>query len=277
MLRLLKIELLKNLSYKPFRILILLYFITLAFILFIGLIDIEIEGLFKLNLKEEGIYDFPQIWNFITYIVSFFKIFLGMIIIFSVTQEFTNRMYKQNLIDGLSRREFIASKVLTILVFTLISAVLVGMVGFFLGMSYSQEKTMDLVFQEAYFLVHYALELIGLFSMILFLCVLVRKSIFVLLILFFYWMMEGILSFVEKITFVTGEAKTQEAPFLITDLLPFNSFSQLIPSPLTRLRIAGILGEAPPLVYPSVSVISTVVWIFIFIFGAYWILKKRDI
>ncbi len=277
MLRLLQIEMLKNLSYKPFRILTALYFIALGFVLFIGLVDFEIQDFFKLNLKEQGIYDFPQIWNFVTYIVSFFKIFLGMIIIFSVTQEFSNRMYKQNVIDGLSKKEFIVSKVLTIGVFTFISAVLVGVVAFILGLSYSQEKNSALIFKEIFFIGNYALEMLGFFSMLLFLSVLLRKSIFVLLTLFFYWLMEGILGLVEKFFFGVGMEKTVETPFLVTNLLPLNTFEQLIPSPITRLKMASILGEPQPIEYPYMAMILTIVWIVLFIMASYWILKKRDV
>jgi hypothetical protein len=54
MIRLLKIEALKNFAYRPFKIFSILYFSILALLLFIGLIDINIGG-FTLNLKDQGI------------------------------------------------------------------------------------------------------------------------------------------------------------------------------------------------------------------------------
>ena len=92
MIRLLKLEYLKNLNYRPFKIFALLYFIVLVGLLFIGLVDFDILGM-KVNLKEQGMYNFPGVWNFTTYIVGLLKIFLGCIIVFSICQEFSNRMF----------------------------------------------------------------------------------------------------------------------------------------------------------------------------------------
>ena len=199
MIRLLKLEYLKNLNYKPFRIFVGLYFVVLTLLLFIGLVDFDIAGL-KVNLKEQGMYDFPGIWNFTTYIVGLLKIFLGCIIVFSICQEFSNRMFKQNLIDGLSREEFIFSKLLTILVFTAFSTLLVFVIAFILGKSYSSTQESDLVFKEIYFIFNYFLKLFTFFSFLMFLSVLFRKSIFVFLGFFMVWFVEGVLSGIEKFT-----------------------------------------------------------------------------
>ena len=154
MLRLLKIEWLKNFSYRPFKIFSILYFIILGGLLFIGLVDIQF-GEFTLNLKDQGIYDFPALWNFTTYIVAILKIFLGCIIIFSITQEFTNRMFKQNIIDGLSRQEFVISKVFTIVIFSFVSTLIVMIISFILGFLYSKDTSFEMVFREFYFIGNY--------------------------------------------------------------------------------------------------------------------------
>jgi hypothetical protein len=58
MIRLLKLEYLKNLNYVPFKVFAGLYFVILVVLLFIGLIDFDIFGQ-TINLKEQGMYDFP--------------------------------------------------------------------------------------------------------------------------------------------------------------------------------------------------------------------------
>lgn len=136
MLKLLKLEYYKNLNYRPFKVFTILYFAILIALLFVGLVDFDAFG-GTINLKEQGIYNFPGIWNFTTWIVALLKIFLGLIIVFSISQEFSNRMFKQNTIDGLSRKEFISSKLLTISIFTIISTVIVFAITLFLGYQYS--------------------------------------------------------------------------------------------------------------------------------------------
>lgn len=280
MIRLLKLEYLKNLNYRPFKIFALLYFIVLIGLLFIGLVDFDILGM-KINLKEQGMYNFPGVWNFTTYIVGLLKIFLGCIIVFSICQEFSNRMFKQNIIDGLSREEFILSKLLTILVFTGFSTLLVFIIGFILGKSYSATQESDLIFKEIYFIFNYFLKLFTFFSFLMFLSILFRKSIFVFLGFFMVWFGEGILSGIEKFTVMKNFDPNDKASMTInktylTDFLPLESMSKLTPNPLIRTKMAEMFGMQFKFEYPWPSVVSCLVWSVIFIAGSYWILKKKD-
>ncbi|MFC6267652.1 ABC transporter permease subunit [Frigoriflavimonas asaccharolytica] len=280
MIRLLKLELLKNLNYRPFKVFTAIYFIVLVALLFIGLVDIKLTDSFTLNLKEEGIYNFPGIWNFTTYIVAIFKIFLGLIIIFSITQEFNNRMFKQNTIDGLSREEFVLSKVITIGLFSAVSTLVVFLITLFLGFQYSESTDYKLVTEEMYMIGDYFLKLFAFFSFLLFLSVLLRKSMFVFLSFFGWWIIEGILGGIEsfmKMRGVHGDILlATKDKFFFSHLLPLESMSELIPNPLLRLKIAEKMGAEYTFNYPFDSLIACIVWTIIFITGTYFLLKKRD-
>ena len=280
MIRLLKLEYFKNLNYNPFRIFALLYFLVLTLLLFIGLVDFDLAGL-KVNLKEQGMYNFPGIWNFTTYIVGLLKIFLGCIIVFSICQEFSNRMFKQNIIDGLSREEFIASKLLTILVFTIFSTLLVFTIALVLGKTYSDTQDGQLIFKEIYFIFNYFLKLFTFFTFLMFLSVLFRKSIFVFLGFFMLWFFEKIVIGVETFGVNKNINEAEKAKLLKTkiyysDYLPLESMSSLIPNPLVRTKMAQMIGMDFKFDYPVYSVIACLVWSLIFIGGSYLILKKKD-
>jgi ABC-type transport system involved in multi-copper enzyme maturation permease subunit len=280
MIKLLKLEYYKNLNYTPFKVFTILYFAILIALLFIGLIDFDIFG-GKINLKEEGIYNFPEIWNFTTYIVALLKIFLGLIIVFSISQEFSNRMFKQNTIDGLSRKEFITSKLLTISIFTIVSTIVVFAITMFLGYQYSKVTDSAKVFQEVFFIGNYFVKLFTFFCFLMFLSILLRKSVFVFLALFVFWIGEGILSAVEvytKVSGMQGEQRNQilQNDFFVTHLLPLESMSSLIPNPMMRLDMAKKMGMKYEFHYPTESMIACLIWCAIFIFGSYWILRKRD-
>ena len=280
MIRLLKLEYFKNLNYNPFRIFALLYFLVLTLLLFIGLVDFDLAGL-KVNLKEQGMYNFPGIWNFTTYIVGLLKIFLGCIIVFSICQEFSNRMFKQNIIDGLSREEFIASKLLTILVFSTFSTLLVFTIALVLGKTYSDTQDGELIFKEIYFIFNYFLKLFTFFTFLMFLSVLFRKSIFVFLGFFMLWFFEKIVIGVETFGVNKNINEAEKAKLLKTkiyysDYLPLESMSSLIPNPLVRTKMAQMIGMDFKFDYPVYSVIACLVWSLIFIGGSYLILKKKD-
>jgi ABC-type transport system involved in multi-copper enzyme maturation permease subunit len=280
MIRLLQLEWLKNLSYKPFKIFSAIYFTVLIALLFIGLVDFSI-GNFTINLKEQGIYNFPQIWNFTTWIVGLFKIFLGCIIIFSICQEFTNRMFKQNTIDGLSRKEFIFSKLLTILIFTTFSTLFVLFVSLYLGYNYSEKTSFNLVTQEIYFIPNYFIKLFTFFTLLMFLSIVLRKSMFVFLGIFALWVLEGIFSVIEMKTFYSNLSKEQlatkiQSGFTWSKFLPLESTSGLIPNPMMRLQIAEMLGGKFSFQYPTFNLVASLLWATLFILASYWILKKRD-
>ena len=280
MMKLLKLEYYKNLNYTPFKVFTIMYFAILVIFLFMGLADLEIFGS-TINLKEQGMYNFPEIWNFTTYIVALLKIFLGLIIVFSICQEFSNRMFKQNTIDGLSREEFIGSKLLTISIFTIISTILVFGITLFLGLNYSKTTDSALVYQEMYFIGSYFLKLFTFFCFLMFLSILLRKSMFVFLAFFALWVGESIIGGIETFAKVQGTQMAErneilQHDFFFSKLLPLESMSSLIPNPMFRLNMAKALGLKYEFTYPIDSLIACVVWCGLFILGSYLILRKRD-
>lgn len=280
MMKLLKLEYYKNLNYTPFKVFTILYFAILVVFLCIGLIDLKLFGS-TINLKEQGMYNFPEIWNFTTWTVALLKIFLGLIIVFSICQEFSNRMFKQNTIDGLSREEFIGSKLLTIAIFTLISTILVFAITMFLGYQYSTTTESSLVYKEIFFIGNYFVKLFSFFCFLMFLSILLRKSIFVFLAFFVIWIGESILGGIETYSKVAGTQAAQrneilQNNFFFSKLFPLESMSNLIPNPMLRLNMAKAFGLKYEFTYPTESLIACLVWCALFIFGSYLILKKRD-
>ena len=111
MKRLLSIELQKIWKNRAGRILTLSYFIILSFIALIASVKFNI-GNIKIHFAEMGIFNFPYIWHFNTYIASILKLFLAIIIVSMMANEYSYGTLKQNLIDGMSKKEFILSKFL---------------------------------------------------------------------------------------------------------------------------------------------------------------------
>ncbi|CEN46436.1 conserved membrane hypothetical protein [Capnocytophaga canimorsus] len=179
MLRLLQIELIKLWNSKSSRILIITYFILLTFLSLISAIRIKI-GSIDFLLADQGIFNFPFIWHFNTYIAIHFKLFLAIIIVSMIASEYSNKTLKQNLIDGLSKREFILSKFLTILLFATISTLVVFVISLILGGIYSVYDEIGIIFSDMEYLIAYFLNLVGFFSICLFFAVLTRKSAFAL-------------------------------------------------------------------------------------------------
>src|SRR5690606_39853747 len=74
-----------------------------------------------------------------------FKLFLAIVIVSMMSNEYSNKTIKQNLIDGLSKKEFILSKVLTVISLALISTVFVFVVSLVLGLVYSDYNELSII------------------------------------------------------------------------------------------------------------------------------------
>ena len=279
MIRLLQIEFQKIWKNKASRILTISYFVILSFIALIASIKFNI-GNFELQIAEQGIFNFPYIWHFNTYIAAILKFFLAIVIVSMVANEYTYGTLKQNLIDGLSKKEFIQSKFLTVLVFALASTIFVFIMSLLLGLSFSSYNEIDIIFSDLEYVLAYFLKLTAFFSFCLFLGTLVKRSAFAIGFLFVWNIIEGIMIGVLKWRIF----KNSDTADNITQFLPLESMSNLIKEPFTRLSVIKnieetIGGQANIKDYGVhwYSMLIVIAWIVIFVLMSYKILKKRDL
>jgi ABC-type transport system involved in multi-copper enzyme maturation permease subunit len=278
MKRLLAIELQKIWKNRASRVLTISYFVILSFIALIASINIKI-GSFQLHFAEMGIFNFPFIWHFNTYIAAILKFFLAIVIVSMMANEYSYGTLKQNLIDGMSKKEFVLSKFLTVVLFAFVSTFFVFIMSLILGYSFSSYTELSIVFSDMDYLLAYFVKLVGFFSFCLFLGVLVKRSAFAIGFLFVWNIIEGIANGI--LTFkVFPESNTAKQ---ITQFFPLESMSNLIVEPITRLsvikNIQTAVGDTNVKDY-SVhfsSIFIVLVWTTLFIFLSYKIIKKRDL
>ncbi|MFV5685571.1 ABC transporter permease [Flavobacterium sp. GB2R13] len=278
MKRLLSIELQKIWKNKASRVLTLTYFILLTFIALIASIKFDL-GIFKLHLAEMGIFNFPFIWHFNTYIAAILKLFLAIVIVSMMANEYSYGTLKQNLIDGMSKKEFIMSKFLTIILFAAVSTVFVFIMSLILGFSFSSYTEIGIVFSDLEYILAYFIKLIGFFSFCLFLGILVKRSAFALGFLLVWNIIEGIAKGILTFKIFPDSNKAS----YVTQFFPLESMSNLIVEPFSRLSIIKSIGNQIGIengkdygVHFS-SVIIVLCWTGIFTFLSYRLLKNRDL
>lgn len=283
MKRLLSIEFQKIWKNKASRVLLLTYFVLLSFIALITSIKFSI-GTFEIRISDQGIFNFPYIWHFNTYVAAFFKIFLAIVIVSMMANEYTYGTLKQNLIDGLSKKEFILSKFLVVASFTVASTVFVFIMSLILGFSFSSYNELSIVFTDLEYLLAFFIKLFAFFSFCLFLGILVKRSAFALGFLFVWFVAENIIYWIVKFVILDGDDKHKNFGDTIIQYFPIEAMSNLVKEPITRLSaiktIENAVGGAQAAKDYSIhfSQISIVlVWTFIFILTSYYILKKRDL
>ncbi|PHQ30532.1 ABC transporter permease [Leeuwenhoekiella nanhaiensis] len=276
MLRLLTIEFYKLKHSRSSKVLSIAYFVILSFIALIASIEFNI-GDIQVRIADQGIFNFPFIWHFNTWVAATLKFFLAIVIVSMISNEYSNRTLKQNLIDGLSKKEFILSKFYTVVAFSLLSTVFILIMTLILGYSFSDYTEFSIVTREMEFLVAYFLKLVGFFSFCLFLGVLVKRSAFALGFLFVWWIFENITYGILRWKISENLADT------VVQFFPLESMKNLINLPFQRLSFietaANQLQADISIDYAvhwyEVAIVS--VWIFIFIYTSYALLKKRDL
>ena len=275
MLRLLAIELHKLRYNKSAKVISLVYFILITFIALIASIEIP---LINVRLAEQGIFNFPYIWHFNTYIAAILKLFLAIVIVSMMANEYSNRTLKQNLIDGLSKWEFVISKFLTVVLFSVLSTLFVFIVSLLLGLKFSDYTEPSIIFSDLEYLFAYFVKLLGFFSFCLFLGVLVKRSAFALGFLFVWNIIEGVIY-----GLLRWKILDEDTADKIIQFFPLSAMSNLIVEPFSRLgaiqSAANQIGEGFSKDYSvhSTTLIIVLAWTAIFVYGSYYILKKRDL
>lgn len=277
MIRLLQIEFIKLWNNRASKVLIISYFALLTSIALVAAIKFDI-GPIKFHLADQGIFNFPYIWHFNTFITAFFKLFLAIVIVSMMSNEYSNKTIKQNLIDGLSKKEFILSKFLTVISFSLVSTFFVFIVSLILGLIYSDFNELSIIFTDLEFLLAFFVKLTGFFSFCLFLGVLVKRSAFALGFLILWQVFEGIFRGVIRWKFFDSETTD-----MIMGFFPLQAMFNLIKEPFSRLgavqSVANQMGEKLALDYYIhwYEIVIVLAWIAIFVYSSYAILKKRDL
>jgi len=274
MIRALKLEWLKVRNYRAFWILLGMYLLAL--------LVITNGGVFFLEwLKSKGadfdgidptiipIYDFPDIWQNVTYLGSFVKVLLAFIVIISINNDVTYNTMRQNIIDGISKREFIFSKFLQIIALAALSTLVVFIAGFITGSIYSHVWGTEFIFDELEFLFAYFYEIVVYCSLAFLLSLLVKKAGFVIVALFLYTLVFEPIATTIMIN----------APFFrdgiapdIAQFFPIKSLNNLITVPYGKYVFMEIEDNVS---YSALAI--TFGWFLFYLTSIFYILNKRDL
>ena len=276
MWRLLQIELHKLRYNKASKVLIIVYFGLLTSIALLAAIKFDI-GDIHFSLAKQGVFNFPYIWHINTYLAAGFKFFLLLVIVSMMANEYSNRTLKQNLIDGLSKKEFVLSKFLTVSVFALVSTIFVAIVTFILGFIYSDNQEFTLIVRDLGYLFAFFVKLLGFFSFGLFLGVLIKRSAFAVGAMLVWSIAEAIIGQLLKHKYMPDNYE------FITQFFPLNAMSNLIKEPFSRIKevktIAQQIGENMDKDFSihTTDILIVLAWTTLFVYGSYYLLKKRDL
>jgi len=273
MIRLLQIEWFKLRHYRPFWILTGLYaFLATALcsclMFFMNFLKREGEEFNSLDPTRMPLYDFPDIWQNIVFLASITKVILAFIVVMSIFNEINSRIIRQNVIDGMSKREWLIGKLFFIAAIAASASVLLFVNGLILGFTYSHPDGMSAIFDKSYFILIYFLDVFTYLTFAMMLTLLVRKGGLVIVGLLMYTMMlEPFASlFLYDYPHLTDFWRS------IPDFFPVQSSRNMISFPFKRY----MFSETQDVV--SLRTLSIVfAWVIFNASMSYFLLTKRDI
>lgn len=131
-------------------------------------------------------FSFPEAWRTVAYFSSLFVFIPAIVVIMLVTNEFTYKTNRQNIIDGWSRKDFMMAKLMDVLILSAIVTGIYTLVALVMGSINSpadQAGKWDLVYYVGLF----ALQTFSQLSLAFMVGLLVRKSFIAIAIFAFYF------------------------------------------------------------------------------------------
>jgi ABC-type transport system involved in multi-copper enzyme maturation permease subunit len=214
----------------------------------------------------------PLIWEFQAYNASWQTFFfLGFLSIFLVTSEFSNRTAKQNIIQGMTRSSFFASKLLDIIVLAFVTMIYFGGVTILIGINNTPEWSFDMLWGENMPLIRYFVMSLGYMSFGLMVAFLIRKTGPALITYFGYGL------FLEVA--IRYGVHSKIFPGSSQFYYPLNAMEDLAPMPLFKM-IPDFMSKQElgiTLLSTEAALITSLIYIFLFTGISYYSFLKRDI
>ena len=266
MIRLLRIEWGKIQPYRAFRILIGLYLVS-----FIALPwSMETVPFFR-NFQQ--LFEFPAIWFFYYFGGQFLSFALAIIVITITTNEYSNRTFRQHVVDGLSRNDLIVGKFLLMALMSALITVLFVINGYIAGRVNAFQLNPDDIWTKAGYIPGFFLHTVGIMSLSFFLANLFRRT-GVAIFAFIAWVFP-----VELFLRAILKAGLHDNG-LVSDRLPVcvfyhhnASINDLLNNPSAILDISSVIPNG----LGMENMVMKSVWTLVFLGLSWWMIQKRDL
>jgi ABC-2 type transport system permease protein len=210
-------------------------------------------------------FTFPEVWHTVAYASSIFIFIPSIVVIMFITNEYTYKTHRQNIIDGWSRKQFLTSKFIDVVLVSLLVTLLFAIVTLVIGLVNKTEGAGN-IWEGANYIVLFALQAFAQLSIAFLIAFLVRKAFVALGIFLFYFII------LEPIAVGIAKVKAND----IGRFLPLEISDRLIPVPAFFGRFDETAYKA------SLAVVNTYIIYTIILTSVVWLLcyhinSKRDL
>lgn len=216
MKKLFNLEKIKALSDPAFKTLMIIHFLLFFLvILIVSRAHFSIPG-----FSIKGLYQFPNIWQFFPWVASWFNLFLAIVIIILVGNEFSFRTFRQNVIDGLSRNDLIRGKLILIFTIAVYTFIMVLLAVVIFGLINTKNISFDIIFENSYLILIYFVQAIGYMTLGLLISIIFRNNaLSIIMFILYFFPIEPIIRVMFK-----AEARNFFPIKIISNLTPTPEF-----------------------------------------------------
>jgi len=219
MKKLFELEKIKTLSYPAFKTLMIIHFLLFFLvILVVSRVHFTIPG-----FSVKGLYQFPNIWAFFPWVASWFNLFLAIVVILLVGNEFSFRTFRQNVIDGLSRNDLIGGKLILVLTIAIYTFIMVLLAVLIFGLIYTKDLSFEIIFKDSYLILIYFIQAIGYMTMGVLVAMIFRNNaLSIIMFILYFAIIEPIIRL-----FFKAEVRRFFPMKIISNLTPMPEFLTL--------------------------------------------------
>lgn len=253
MLRLLKIEWMKVKNYRTFWVLSALYLISIFGVNYIAYL-IQDQRPKKNDMASMLLgtppFQFPEVWQSISYLSSFLLFIPGLLMIISFTNEYSFKTHRQNIIDGWSRKQFIGVKMMLAVVVAIASTIAVFITALLFGIF---EGASDFTFEKVEYVGYFFVQALSYSAVALLFSLFFKRAAIAVGVYFLYaFILENMLwGILKKYVDNVGQ------------FLPLETTDGLIPMPFLRNVVGQFTTQTDPLLLLALSAGYLVIYYYI--------------
>jgi ABC-2 type transport system permease protein len=238
MIQLLKIEWLKIKNYTAFIIISSFFALGvfavnyISYIVKKNVVDVvDPTGI----ISTSSPFDYPSVWQTVSYYSGWLLLLPGMLLLILVTNEFTYRTNRQNIIDGWNRMQFTHVKIMMGIIIAIVSTLLVIITVFIFGAVTGKPFSVQGVENIGYFF----LKAVTYNSLAVLLGVLIRRTGFAIAVYFIYTVLENGIALLLYAWAFDLKEKGKGDFGNMGNYLPMNASDGLLYSPLDKFSKFG--------------------------------------
>lgn len=253
MLHLLKVEWLKLKHYRTFWILSVLYIVSnygasyIAYLIYQDVSTTVSKNGVARTLMGPSPFAFPDVWHTITWMCSLLLFIPALLVIISITNEFSYKTHRQNVVDGWSRMQFISVKLMLVLIVSIFATLL----AFITALIFGWQVGSTFSFDKIEFIGYFFIQAFSYCSVALLFSLLLKRSGLAIGIYFLYIVvLENLLGALVNKSWENGG-----------HYLPLNTTDSLIPFPFLQKATSGYLYQPDYTILLPLAAVYLIVYI----------------